>query len=171
MKKSLLRTAIEQHGGRAQAPCSIEVLATLTQVKQLLANIESRLSSGSQPSTLNHQLNSGTPLPGPGRETIILNAVANHFNITPGDIGGPARIEKFLWPRYIVITMLDRFTNLSTVQIGAFLGERTKNAIVHALAAADIRCQTELKSRLTVEFFSNMFQERFGKTTHPGVRA
>ena len=61
----------------------------------------------------------------------IINAVAEHYDITPEDIIGTKRNSKVVYPRQIAMYLCRELANLPLKSIGKCLGNRDHTTIMH----------------------------------------
>ena len=61
---------------------------------------------------------------------LILQIVAEHFDITPADIISQKRIKEWVYPRQIVMYLCRAFIDMPLKQIGLFLGKRNHSTVI-----------------------------------------
>lgn len=71
---------------------------------------------------------------------LIINTVADHFNITPADIASSKRNAEIVFPRQIAMYLCRQMTNTPLKAIGAYLGKKDHTTVIHGekTIAADI---------------------------------
>ena len=62
---------------------------------------------------------------------LIVEVVAEHHNITPGDIFSKDKSRNISYPRQIVMYLCRRLTDLSVTEIGKILGNRDHSTVLH----------------------------------------
>ena len=68
---------------------------------------------------------------------LIINTVAEHFNISSQDIRGSKRNSEIVQPRHIAMYLCRNMTNLSLSSIGESLGKRDHSTIMHGIEKVD----------------------------------
>ncbi len=68
---------------------------------------------------------------------LIINTVAEHFNISSQDIRGTKRNADIVQPRHIAMYLCRNMTNLSLTSIGDALGKRDHSTIMHGVEKID----------------------------------
>lgn len=68
---------------------------------------------------------------------LIINTVAEHFNISVNDIKGSRRNSEIVQPRHIAIYLIRNMTNISLNSIGDIIGKRDHTTIMHAILKID----------------------------------
>ena len=61
---------------------------------------------------------------------LILQIVAEHFDITPADIISQKRIKEWVYPRQIVMYLCRAFIDMPLKQVGLFLGKRNHSTVI-----------------------------------------
>ena len=82
---------------------------------------------------------------------LLIEAVAESFQLTPEDLIGPARDKETVMARRVAMHTLRRETNFSLFQIGQELGGRDAAAVTNACkrVAGDINTNPYLKNKVT----------------------
>lgn len=62
---------------------------------------------------------------------LIVDVVAEHYNITPSDIFSKDKSRNISYPRQIVMFLCRRLTDLSVTEIGKILGNRDHSTVLH----------------------------------------
>ncbi|MCD7762825.1 MAG: chromosomal replication initiator protein DnaA [Lachnospiraceae bacterium] len=62
---------------------------------------------------------------------LIINTVAEHFQITPEDIKGSKRNSEIVYPRQIAMYLCLEMTNAGTKHVGSIMGNRDHTTIIH----------------------------------------
>ncbi len=62
---------------------------------------------------------------------IVVDLVANHFNVPVAELLGKNRNRAFAWPRQVAMFLLREETDTSLAQIGSALGGRDHTTIMH----------------------------------------
>lgn len=62
---------------------------------------------------------------------LIVEVVAEHYNITPADIYSKDKSRSISYPRQIIMYLCRRFTDLSVTEIGKILGNRDHSTVLH----------------------------------------
>lgn len=82
---------------------------------------------------------------------LILETVANYYNVSKQDILSAKRNQEFVRPRHIVMYLCKKMTNMNGVNIGKFLGDRDHTTIRHG-------CMKIEKDILEDEKLSNVIE-------------
>ena len=82
--------------------------------------------------------------------TLIINVVAEHFNISPTDITSKKRNSEFVLPRQIVMYLCRTMTETSLVGIAKILGKKDHTTVIHGIKkiTEGILDNEELKSKV-----------------------
>ena len=64
---------------------------------------------------------------------LIINTVAEHFNIPVQDINGSKRNSEIVQPRQIVMYLCRNMTNMSFNSIGDALGKRDHSTVIYGI--------------------------------------
>ena len=75
------------------------------------------------------------------RAAQIIRLVCDRYNVTTSDLEGPARPWRIVWPRFLAIYLIRRFTHLTQIQIG-HLFDRNHGTVSTALQALENEVQT-----------------------------
>ena len=65
--------------------------------------------------------------------TLIINVVAEHFNVSPDDITSKKRNSEFVLPRQIVMYLCRTMTETPLVSIGKILGKKDHTTVMHGI--------------------------------------
>lgn len=68
---------------------------------------------------------------------LIINTVAEHFNISSQDLRGSKRNSEIVQPRHLAMYLCRNMTNLSLNSIGEALGKRDHSTIMHGIEKVD----------------------------------
>ncbi len=68
---------------------------------------------------------------------LIINTVAEHFNLSSQDIRGSKRNSEIVQPRHMAMYLCRNMTNLSLNSIGDALGKRDHSTIMHGIEKVD----------------------------------
>jgi chromosomal replication initiator protein len=68
---------------------------------------------------------------------LIINTVAEHFNIPVQDIKGSKRNSEIVQPRHIAMYLIRNMTNISLNSIGDVIGKRDHTTIMHGIEKID----------------------------------
>ena len=82
--------------------------------------------------------------------TLIINVVAEHFNISPTDITSKKRNSEFVLPRQIVMYLCRTMTETSLAGIAKILGKKDHTTVIHGMKkiTEGILDNEELKSKV-----------------------
>ena len=82
--------------------------------------------------------------------TLIINVVAEHFNISPTDITSKKRKSEFVLPRQIVMYLCRTMTETSLAGIAKILGKKDHTTVIHGIKkiTEGILDNEELKSKV-----------------------
>lgn len=81
--------------------------------------------------------------PAPHRVVItphrVLDAVADAYGITAGDLYSPSRLRRYAYPRFVAMVLLYQpGTGRSTVWVGKQVGGRDHTTVLHGIAKAKL---------------------------------
>ncbi len=65
--------------------------------------------------------------------TLIINVVAEHFNVSPADITSKKRNSEFVLPRQIVMYLCRTMTETPLAGIGKILGKKDHTTVIHGI--------------------------------------
>ncbi|MCC8105222.1 MAG: chromosomal replication initiator protein DnaA [Clostridiales bacterium] len=82
---------------------------------------------------------------------LIINTVAEHFQITPEDIKGSKRNFEIVFPRQIAMYLCLEMTNSGTKHVGAIMGNRDHSTIIHGQKKIAGEIKTSENTRNTVD--------------------
>lgn len=83
--------------------------------------------------------------------TLIINVVAEHFNVSPDDITSKKRNSEFVLPRQIVMYLCRTMTETPLMSIGRILGKRDHTTIMHGIKKITEGVNTSEELRNKVE--------------------
>lgn len=75
----------------------------------------------------------------------IVGAVCNHFGVTLAQLESHARPERLVWPRFVAIGLLAKYTDWNHETIGDFVNKGRSN-ISTALKTFNDRLETDAKA-------------------------
>ncbi len=84
---------------------------------------------------------------------MIINIVAEHFEVSPEDITSKKRIAEYVIPRQVVMYLCkELIENISLVNIGKILGKKDHTTIIHGIKKIEeeMRINEEFKNKITV---------------------
>lgn len=83
---------------------------------------------------------------------LIVEVVAEHYNITPADIYSKDKSRNISYPRQIVMYLCRKLTDLSVTEIGKTLGNRDHSTVLHGYekVAKDINNDASLHNTIDV---------------------
>ena len=82
---------------------------------------------------------------------VIIETVAEHFGITPGDIKGNKRNSEIVKPRQIAMYLCRYLTETPLKQIGAYMGKKDHSTVLHGVRAIEGELQTSESLKSTVD--------------------
>ncbi len=82
---------------------------------------------------------------------LIISIVAEHFNITPGDISSKKKNSEIVHPRQIAMYLCRHLTEAPLKQIGSILGNRDHTTVIHAIDKIEKDIATNETTRNTIE--------------------
>ncbi|MCC8137967.1 MAG: chromosomal replication initiator protein DnaA [Clostridiales bacterium] len=82
---------------------------------------------------------------------LIINTVAEHFQISPEDIKGSKRNSEIVFPRQIAMYLCLEMTNAGTKHVGTIMGNRDHSTIIHGQKKIAGEMKTSENTRNTVE--------------------
>ena len=77
---------------------------------------------------------------------LIIDTVAEHFNISPTDICSNKRNSEIVVPRQIVMYLCRNMIDIPLKSIGTYIGKRDHSTIIHGIN----KIETELKNSETL---------------------
>lgn len=82
--------------------------------------------------------------------SLIINVVAEHFNVSPDDITSKKRNSEFVLPRQIVMYLCRTMTETPLMSIGKILGKRDHTTIMHGIKkiTEGVNTSEELRSKV-----------------------
>lgn len=86
---------------------------------------------------------------------LILNIVAEHFNISAEDILSNKRSAEITYPRQIVMYLCRQMTKETAKDIGAFLGNRDHSTILHGAKIINNDILNDDNIKVTIEILMN----------------
>ncbi|MBE5925527.1 MAG: chromosomal replication initiator protein DnaA [Lachnospiraceae bacterium] len=82
---------------------------------------------------------------------LIIKIVAEHFNITQGDIESRKKSKEFAYPRQIAMYLCRILTEFSLDTIGSFMGRRDHSTILHGIEKIQKEVETSESTKNTIE--------------------
>lgn len=64
---------------------------------------------------------------------LIINTVADHFNITVADISSKKKSQDIVFPRQIAMYLCRQYTETSLQEVGQYLGKRDHTTVMHSI--------------------------------------
>ena len=82
--------------------------------------------------------------------TLIMNMVAEHFNVKPEDITSKRRNAEFVLPRQVFMYLCRELTDYSFINIAKFLGKKDHTTVIHGVNKIDveIKMNEDLKNKI-----------------------
>lgn len=82
--------------------------------------------------------------------TLIINVVAEHFNVSPADITSKKRNSEFVLPRQIVMYLCRTMTETPLAGIGKILGKKDHTTVIHGIKkiTEGVETNEELKNKV-----------------------
>ena len=83
---------------------------------------------------------------------VIINVVAEHFNISPDDITSKRRNSEFVQPRQICMYLCRKLTNESLQNIGKALGKKDHTTVIHGIdkITFEVANSEEMKNKIDI---------------------
>lgn len=82
---------------------------------------------------------------------LIINVVADHFDLSPSDIVGNKRNSKVVFPRQIVMYLCRDMTGITLKNVGKYLGGRDHTTIMNGVEKIEKEIQTSDSTREIIE--------------------
>ena len=82
---------------------------------------------------------------------LIIKIVAEHFNISPGDITSKKKSKEFVYPRQIAMYLCRILTEFSLHAIGSFMGRRDHSTVLYGIEKIGKEVEINESTRNTVE--------------------
>ncbi|MDO5392945.1 MAG: chromosomal replication initiator protein DnaA [Eubacteriales bacterium] len=82
---------------------------------------------------------------------LIIDTVAEHFNISPADITSNKRNNEIVVPRQIVMYLCRHMIDIPLKSIGTYIGKRDHSTVIHGINKIDAELQNSDTMRNTVE--------------------
>ena len=82
---------------------------------------------------------------------LITDIVAEHFDLTPGDIVGNKRNSKVVFPRQIVMCLCRHMTDTTLKNIGQYLGGRDHTTIMNGINKIEAELETSESTREVID--------------------
>ncbi len=76
---------------------------------------------------------------------LIIDVVADYFNISSDDITGPKRTSDLVYPRHICMYLCKKLTDLPYKSIGVHLGKRDHSTVLHGCEKIENSIKTDSK--------------------------
>lgn len=87
--------------------------------------------------------------------SLIIEVVANHFDIKPDDITSKKRNSEFVQPRHIAMYLCREMTTTSLVNIGKIMGKRDHTTVMNGIKNISERIKTDSELYNKVEIIKN----------------
>ena len=88
----------------------------------------------------------------------IINAVAEHYDITPEDIIGTKRNSKVVYPRQIAMYLCRELANIPLKSIGQCMGNRDHTTIMHGCDKIEQELQNSQTTQKAIEILKKKLQ-------------
>lgn len=84
--------------------------------------------------------------------SLIINVVAEHFDVKPEDITSKKRNSEFVQPRQVVMYLCRELTTSSQVYIGKILGKKDHTTVIHGVKKIEAEMETneELRNKIDI---------------------
>ena len=82
---------------------------------------------------------------------LIIKIVAEHFNITPGDITSKKKSQEIVYPRQIAMYLCRILTEFSLHAIGSFMGRRDHSTVLYGIEKIGKEVEINESTKNTVE--------------------
>ena len=82
---------------------------------------------------------------------LIIDTVAEHFNITPGDICSNKRNSEIVMPRQIVMYLCRNMIDIPLKSIGTYIGKRDHSTIIHGINKIEAELKDSETMRSTID--------------------
>ena len=84
--------------------------------------------------------------------TLILNTVAEHYNISPEDITSKKRNGELIEPRHVVMYLCRSLVDIPLKSIALLLNKRDHTTVIHGInkISEEIEKDSELKNRIDI---------------------
>lgn len=82
---------------------------------------------------------------------LIINTVAEHFGITPGDISSNKRNSEIVIPRQIVMYLCRTMIDIPLKTIGTYIGKRDHSTIIHGIKKVEEELENSDSMKETIE--------------------
>lgn len=78
---------------------------------------------------------------------LIINTVADHFNITMADISSKKKSQDIVFPRQIAMYLCRQYTETSLQEVGQYLGKRDHTTVMHSIEKIQHELDTNESTR------------------------
>ncbi|MCL2050658.1 MAG: chromosomal replication initiator protein DnaA [Lachnospiraceae bacterium] len=84
--------------------------------------------------------------------TLIINIVAEHYNVDPAEITSKRKNQEFVQPRHVVMYLCRKLTDYPYKQIAKILGKKDHSTVIHGYDKIknDILTNEELKNKIDI---------------------
>lgn len=82
---------------------------------------------------------------------LIINVVADHFDITISDLSSKKKSQDIVFPRQIAMYLCRQLTDISLQDLGQILGKRDHSTVMHAVDKIDKEISSNESTRSVVE--------------------
>lgn len=82
---------------------------------------------------------------------LIINTVAEHFNISTADMASKIKSQSIVFPRQIAMYLCRYYTKTSLKEIGTLLGRRDHTTVMHAIEKVENEINTNESSKNTID--------------------
>lgn len=83
--------------------------------------------------------------------TLIIDVVAEHFNISKEDITSKKRNSEYVVPRQIIMYLCRQMTEATFQMIAAYLGKKDHTTVIHGVEKIEEKIQTDEDLRNKIE--------------------
>ncbi len=83
--------------------------------------------------------------------SLIIDVVAEHFDVKPEDITSKKRNSEFVQPRQVVMYLCRELTDVSQVNIGKILGKKDHTTVIHGVKKIEAEMETNEELRKKVD--------------------
>ncbi len=83
--------------------------------------------------------------------TLIIDVVAEHFNISKEDITSKKRNSEYVIPRQIIMYLCRQMTEATFQMIAAYLGKKDHTTVIHGVEKIEEKIQTDEDLRNKIE--------------------
>ena len=85
---------------------------------------------------------------------LIIQVVAEHFNISPSDLSSKKRNKEIVYPRQIAMYLCRTITETPLQSIGAYLGKKDHTTVIHAIEKITSEMNTKESTRNLIDILT-----------------